>query len=367
MVLKLSSEGYGILLTCLGIGLCFGALLLGKRIGKLNYNQILLIGFSLISLTTLWFLFGPNFFVSVFLLVLGGAGASLIMVTLDSLLQRASPNYLRANIFGARGIITNAIFLFGLIVVGKLLKIFNVSFVFGIIGITSFGVTFIIYLSRGDLGYRLLRGIIKLVLKIFFQLKVEGLKNLPAKNKLILAGNHTSLLDGLIVMAAYSKRIYFLVAESIFKHKMLGFFARQLGFIPVKPGGLNKEAIQEAVRILETRNAIGIFPEGRITDDETPIKGKRGVALIAQKTDTAIVPFAIEGAYYAWPRFKKYPRRHPVKIRFGKPLNVKGYKESQEVVDEVMEAVAKMKVEMEKEGLLEVEPNVIVRHLINFG
>lgn len=367
VVLKLSPEGYGILLACLGIGLCAGALVLGRRIGKLNYNRILLIGFSLVSLTTLVFIWRPNFLFSVFLLVLGGAGASLIMVTLDSLLQRATPDYLRANVFGARGIITNAIFLLSLIVVGKLLKVFNVFYMFGVIGVISLSVAFIIYLSQGPLGYRILRGLIKLVLKVFFQLKVKGLENLPLRNKVILAGNHTSILDGLIVMAAYPRRVYFLVAESVFKRKFLGFMARQLGFIPIRPGGLNKEAIREALRILESHNTIGIFPEGRITDDERLVEGKKGVAVIAKKTGSPIIPFAIEGAYYAWPRFQKYPRRHPIEITFGNPLDIKEYELPEDLVHEVMEEIKKIKLDMEKEGLLEVDPNVIVRHIINFG
>jgi len=364
--LGLSSAGYGILLACLGIGLSVGALLLGRKIGKLNYNHMLCLGFGLISLVNFLFILRPGFKLSILFLIIGGAGASLVMITLDSLLQRATPDFLRANVFGARGIVTSTIFLASLLIVGKLLSEFGALFMFVLMGLTSFFVAFLIYLSEGPLGYRILRGILKLILKIFFRLKVEGLENLPLTGKVILAGNHTSLLDGLIVMAAYPKRVYFLAAESLFKHKFLGLIARQLGFIPVKKGRLNKEAIREAIRILEKHNTVGIFPEGRITDTEKVAEGKKGVAVIALKTHTPIIPFAIEGAYYAWPRFEKYPRRHPIKIRFGRRIKVKDEDLPQQIVDEVMDQIKQIKIEMEKEGLLEVDPNVIVRHLINF-
>ncbi len=366
-VLGLSSLGYGVLLTCLGLGLCSGALLLGKKIGKLNFNRILLAGFFLVALMNLLFFLRPNFLFSVLLLIAGGAGASLVMVTLDSLLQRSTPNSLRANVFGARGIVSNFIFLVSLIAVGKLLKIMGAVYLFGFLGLVSFTTAVIIWLSGIPLGYRITKGILRILLRLLFRLKVEGLENLPSHGKVILAGNHTSLLDGVVVMAAYPRQVYFLVAESIFERKFWGFMARQMGFIPISRGGFNKESIREAIRILESRSTIGIFPEGRISPSGELLEGRKGVALIARKTNSLVIPFAIEGAYYAWPVPKKYPRRHPVQIRFGEPIDVREYEVSQELTDEVMDEIKDIKVEMETEGLLEVEPNVIVRHLINFG
>lgn len=366
-VLGLSSAGYGVLLAALGAGLCSGAFLLGRRIGALNYNRILVIGFALLACMNILFIGRPNFWVSLLFLILGGGGASLIMITLDSLLQRLSPDSLRANIFGARGIATNAIFLISLIITGKLLTLINSIGLFAFMGGLSLLVACIIFFSDHPLGYLLLKGILRLILKLFFRLKVKGLDHLPAHGKVILAGNHTSLLDGVVVMAAYPRRIYFLVAESVFKVKLAGWLARQCGFIPINRGGFNKESIQEAVRILEGRSAIGIFPEGRIAADGRLSEGKRGVALLAQKTNTPIIPFAIEGAYFAWPLSKKYPSPHPVEITFGEPLGVGEYEETEELAQEVMSAIKKIKTDLEKEGILEVEPNVIIRHLIDFG
>ncbi len=367
VVLKLSSDGYGILLACLGVGLCSGAFFLGRRIGKLNFNRILIVGFFLISLMNFLFILRPSFLSSVFLLICGGAGASLVMITLDSFLQRATPDSLRANVFGARGIVSNGVFLASLIIIGKLLKVFSATHIFGLLGIVSFSVAVIIYLSEGNLGYRITKWFLRLLLRLFWQLKVKGLENLPSHGKVILAGNHTSLLDGVVVMAAYPRKVYFLVAESLFKTKIIGLMARQMGFIPINRGGFNKEALKEAIRILESRNTIGIFPEGLITPDGKLVEGKKGVGLIAKKTNTPVIPFAIEGAYYAWPTKEKYPKRHPIEIAFGRPLDVRGYEETQEASDEVMEQIDKIKKEMEEDGLLGVNPNVIVRHLINFG
>lgn len=365
-VLSLDSKGYGILLASLGIGLSIGAFLLSRVKGKVNYIALLMSGFCFVTLSNFVFLFHPNFWGSIMILFIAGFGASFIIITLDSLLQRMTPDRIRANVFGARGIVSNTMFLSGLLGVGVLVKIFSAGTLFILIGIISGITTFFIFLARGSLGYRILRGFLRLVLKLFFDLKVEGLENVKTGSKVILAGNHTSVLDGLIVMAAYPQRIYFLVAESIFKRRFLGFIARQLGFIPVKRGKLNKDAIREAIRILETRNALGIFPEGKITEDGKLTEGKKGVAVIAQKTNSVIIPFAIEGAFYAWPLKEKYPRRHPVIIKFSSPLDIKDYELPEEIVKEVMEDIREIKKELEFESIMEVDPNVLVRHLIEF-
>ena len=168
-------------------------------------------------------------------------------------------------------------------------------------------------------------------------------------------------------MAAYPKRVYFLVADQTFRLKILGRLMQQLGFIPIKRGGFNKDSLREAFRILQSHHSIGIFPEGKITKDGKLTEGKKGIAVIAMKTGAPIIPFAIEGAYQAWPTTEKYPKRHPVEISFGKPIDVKDEKIPEELTDEVMAEIKKIKSEMELEGLLEVDPNVIIRRLINFG
>jgi len=364
--LNVFSQGYGVLLAFLGLGLSFGAIFLGRRIGKLNYNNILFIGFGIISFSSALMMFRPDFKLCIPILVFAGVGASLIMITLDSLLQRATPDSLRANVFGARGIVTNFVFLVSLIVVGKLLSELSYFHIFGFIWLAGLIVTILIYISEGEVGYRISRGILRLILKLFFDLKVSGLENIPASSKIILAGNHTSLMDGVIVAAAYPRKVYFMAAESVFKHTFWGFFARHFGFIPVKKESNNKEAIREAIRILEGRNTLGIFPEGHIASDGKLDEGKKGVAVIALKTGASIVPFAIEGAYYAWPLPKKHPKRHPIEIRFSQPLAIKEYEHSEELIKEVMQDIRQTQKDMEEDGLLKVDPNVIVRHIISF-
>jgi len=216
-------------------------------------------------------------------------------------------------------------------------------------------------------GYQLLRLFLKSVLKLYFGFKVVGTENLPKTKRVIFAGNHTSFLDGIMLMCAYPGRIYFLAADSLFKAMPWGWMAKRLGYIPIKREGFNKESIKEAVEILKVGDSIGIFPEGHITTDGRLSEGKDGVALIARLSGVDIVPFAIEGAYEAWPLSKKYPRRFPVSIRFNKAIDVAQYSVREELTQEVMSEISKAKLYLEREGYLKVDPDEIIKHLINIG
>lgn len=224
--------------------------------------------------------------------------------------------------------------------------------------------------SRGlfrQLGYQLLRISFLLIMKILFKFKVSGLENIPRSKRVIFAGNHTSLMDGVALACAYPGRIYFLVAGSVFEAMFWGWCARRLGYITVRRQGSNKEAIKEAVGILKSGYPVGIFPEGKISCDDKLNEAKTGVAIIAKLAEADIIPFAIEGAHEAWPLKRKLPKRFPVEVRFGKPINVSTYSATQELVKDVMKDISGVKLYLEREGYLRVSPDEIIKRLINIG
>jgi len=74
--------------------------------------------------------------------------------------------------------------------------------------------------------------------------------------------------------------------------------------------------------VLKKERNICLFPEGLRTIDGKVGKFKKGFGILAKETDAALVPVFLEGAYEAWPRTVKYPRRHPITIRIGEPVEV---------------------------------------------
>lgn len=220
-----------------------------------------------------------------------------------------------------------------------------------------------------EAGYLIVKEIIRLWLLLVFKLRITGRENLlPAGKKIILAGNHSSLLDGLIVMAAYPQRVYFLATEALFKrYHFISWLAKKFGFIAVKKDRTNKEALKTAMSILRKRKPLVIFPEGQIVADGNIIQAKKGMAVLSKKSRAAVLPFAIEGAYEAWHVLEKFPGSFPVEIRFGKLVFPNKQNVPEELTEEVMKEIKRMKTEMEKEGYLRVPSAEIIRHLIYTG
>ena len=162
--------------------------------------------------------------------------------------------------------------------------------------------------------YRITRPLIKVFMKIFFRPTYIGTELIPTDVNFILAGNHTSYLDPLLLMSSTNKTIHFLAKDSLAKG-IKGLLFRSMGIIPVNRKIHDKNALKTAEEELLNKKVIGIFPEGTINrTDEVTISFKIGAVKMAQDTDTLLVPFTITGKYKLF--------RKSVTIEFYSPYKV---------------------------------------------
>lgn len=163
--------------------------------------------------------------------------------------------------------------------------------------------------------YRITRPLIKVFMKIFFCPTYIGTELIPTDVNFILAGNHTSYLDPLLLMSSTNKTIHFLAKDSLAKG-IKGLLFRSMGIIPVNRKIHDKNALKTAEEELLNKKVIGIFPEGTINlTEEVTIPFKIGAVKMAQDTDTLLVPFTIMGKYKLF--------RKSVVIEFYSPYKVK--------------------------------------------
>lgn len=162
--------------------------------------------------------------------------------------------------------------------------------------------------------YKLARPIIKVLFNFFYRPTYIGRKNIPSSGGFVLAGNHTSYLDPLLLMSSYDKTIHFLAKDSLIKG-IKGIIFKHTGIIPVNRKIHDKDALCEAKKALNNKQVIGIFPEGTInrTKDLT-LPFKIGAVKMAQDTNTLLVPFTITNKYKLF--------RKSVIIEFYKPYKV---------------------------------------------
>jgi 1-acyl-sn-glycerol-3-phosphate acyltransferase len=175
--------------------------------------------------------------------------------------------------------------------------------------------------------YCIFRSIFRLLLKIFFRFKVEGVENLPQKTNFIVAANHSSFLDPPALGAAIPKRIYWLTSRGLYRVSWLKWFFRKINAMPTWGSS------ERAFWLLKNNKNIGLFPEGRRSFDGKLNDFRRGAALLAVKTGRPIVPCAIIGTYEALPRTRRVPRLVSLKVRIGKPLFL--LKEFEDRIDEL--------------------------------
>ena len=175
----------------------------------------------------------------------------------------------------------------------------------------------------------LLTAIDCLIFKLFFSIKEEGARNVPKEGAFILYGNHTSFLDGPAIGACLPRRPVFQIFYFVFgpyffrpfiKNSVLRNLVKMGRFIPFDFSTHFLEALRSCYYVLQHGKGLCFFPEGLRSTDGKIGEFKKGFGVIAKVTDAMLVPVYIEGAHEAWASTAQYPKCHPIKVRFGKPL-----------------------------------------------
>ena len=168
------------------------------------------------------------------------------------------------------------------------------------------------------------------VAKAGWRVTVEGLEHVPANGSAILAPNHISVLDSFVVPMVLPRSIAYVgKAEYMDDWKTKVVFPA-LGMIPIdRSGGESAQrALDAAAEVLNSGNLFGIYPEGTRSRNGKLHKGHTGVARLALRTGSPIVPVGILGTDLVQPPDTKFPRPfRNVHIRFGKPVDVTRYLE----------------------------------------
>jgi 1-acyl-sn-glycerol-3-phosphate acyltransferase len=182
--------------------------------------------------------------------------------------------------------------------------------------------------------------------RILFAVEYHGLENVPENGAVILAGNHPSYLDPILVALPIKRTIRFMAWDALFKVPLLGRLIRSLGAFPVDiRRGKGESAYGEALRVLENGHALGIFPEGQRSESGPMGELRTGTARLAIDSGAPIVPITIGGASRAWPTDKRLPKPAKIIVRFHSPIQVdpperEAHRQDREFHIEVMNRIA---------------------------
>lgn len=166
------------------------------------------------------------------------------------------------------------------------------------------------------LFYKVVKGSIRFLLSLVYRVEIEGKEHIPKEGKSIVSSNHFSLMDPILIGAFLPRKINYMAKEELFSNKLFSQILNKLGVFPVKRKGADIGAIKSALRILNHGEIFGIFPEGTRSKSGEILKAKPGLAMIAIKAQSPIIPMAIIGNYKLFSK---------IKIIIGEPINLFNY------------------------------------------
>lgn len=183
--------------------------------------------------------------------------------------------------------------------------------------------------------------------------KVEGMENMPYDKPFIVAANHSSYFDVLIVpsilVPKLDKRMHALVNSYYWSNPFTKFFLNLWQCIPVYVQNekdakqKNEIALEKALNYIKQGHILMIFPEGRRSGGKL-LRGHTGIARLALKAGIPVVPCGIIGADKVLPKGKAFPRFARCEVKIGKPIYFgKHYskKPNQKILEEATRSVMK--------------------------
>ena len=170
------------------------------------------------------------------------------------------------------------------------------------------------------------------VLRLIFRPVVEGRAYVPEEGPAIIASNHLSFSDSIIMPLMVKRKVTFVAKAEYFTGRGLkGFLVRMFfvgtGTIPVDRSGgrAAQAAIATGLRILREGRLFGIYPEGTRSPDGRLYRGKTGVARLALESGAPVIPVAMLNADEIQPPGKILPKIRRFRIRFGAPMDFSRY------------------------------------------
>jgi 1-acyl-sn-glycerol-3-phosphate acyltransferase len=198
------------------------------------------------------------------------------------------------------------------------------------------------------LVYTLVRALALLALKVLCRLRVEGSEHVPERGGVLLAANHVSYVDPVVVGCAVRRRLHYLAKEELFRRPAAGWFLRQLQAFPISRNQAEPSVLKRTLALLRRGEAVLVFPEGTRGDGRRLLPGRAGAGLLALRSGSPVVPIYHEGGAAVLPRGRAVPRPAPVRVRIGPPLRFSpaAGEEPQPyeaVSQEIMAAIARLK------------------------
>jgi 1-acyl-sn-glycerol-3-phosphate acyltransferase len=203
--------------------------------------------------------------------------------------------------------------------------------------------------------YRVLRTLLRIVFRLVYRPVVTGREHVPAMGPVVLASNHLSYVDSIVIPVVAPRHVAFLTKSDYFtgtgvKGAFIRWFFTTIGQLPIRRGEhrASRSALETALAVLRSGEAFGIYPEGTRSRDGRLWRGRTGVGWLALEAGCPVVPVALEGTDRVLPVGGGRLRVARVRVSFGESIHPDAYaglqpaRARRQLTDDVMAAIAAM-------------------------
>ena len=212
--------------------------------------------------------------------------------------------------------------------------------------------------------YRVTRRVVLTVFWLFWRPQIDGRELIPSTGLLIVASNHLSFIDSIVIPVTVPRKVVFLAKAEYWEGRSPATWPRRLFFAAFEAVPVQREQQQDAQAsldlargVIERGDAFGIYPEGTRSRDGRLYRGRTGVGWLALATGARVVPVGVVGTDRVQPVGAKVPRVHRgVAIRFGEPVDPADYahlppgRARREITDAVMDRIAALSGQPRADG-----------------
>ncbi|GIX06232.1 MAG: 1-acyl-sn-glycerol-3-phosphate acyltransferase [Candidatus Poribacteria bacterium] len=180
--------------------------------------------------------------------------------------------------------------------------------------------------------------------------RIWGFERIPLEGPLIVAANHASYLDPILLGALIPREIHFMAQHRLFWGP-LGWLIRKYNAFPVRRGEADLSALRHAIGVLRQGGALLIFPEGTRGTGEELLEARKGIGFLATRTGAPVLPVLLNGTHRVLGRQHRWIHRAQVDILIGRPMRFERDREPEAVAQAVRKVLAQLRAEKESLAL----------------